>query len=92
MTGLPQRIAAKITEQNGCWLWQGHRDRKGYARIWMNGRHQSAHRVTYELLVGEIPEGLEIDHLCRVTSCVNPGHLEHDRRRRARRALVAGTT
>ena len=56
----------------GCWLWTGQRDRKGYGRY--SGR--SVHRLVYELLVGSIPDGLQIDHLCRVRNCVNPTHLE----------------
>lgn len=56
----------------GCWLWTGPLDAQSY------GRHGAplAHRVVYELLVGPIPKGLTLDHLCRVRSCVNPDHLE----------------
>lgn len=60
----------------GCWLWQGNIDTKGYGRFGHEGRSCYAHRVAYELLVGDIPEGLVLDHLCRVTACVNPAHLE----------------
>lgn len=55
-----------------CWLWLGVTDEKGYGRF---GK-RAAHRMTYELLVGPIPDGLQIDHLCRVRNCVNPAHLE----------------
>ena len=60
-----------------CWRWiGGSRTKGGYVRITAGGRGVMAHRWAYELLVGPIPEGLTIDHLCRVTDCVNPAHLE----------------
>ena len=66
---------------DACWLWTGSRDGKGYGYYsWQEpgkgARIASAHRTAYELLVGPIPEGLELDHLCRNTLCVNPDHLE----------------
>lgn len=59
-----------------CWLCQGWTDWRGYGRFLLNGRKVVAHRFAYEVVRGPIPEGLELDHLCRVTSCVNPAHLE----------------
>lgn len=61
----------------GCWIWTGERKPAGYG-VFSRNRYgkKFAHRHSYELLVGPIPEGLEVDHLCRVTSCVNPDHLE----------------
>lgn len=59
-------------EEDGCWDWRGTINMKGYGVF--SGRE--AHRIVYELLVDEIPDGMQIDHLCRNTSCVNPGHLE----------------
>lgn len=61
-----------------CWVWQRFKDRGGYGRKWMGvGRPNArAHRVYYELYVGPVPEGLQIDHLCRVRACVNPEHME----------------
>ncbi|MDN5929664.1 MAG: HNH endonuclease [Pseudonocardia sp.] len=56
----------------GCWIWLGP-SHKGYAAY---GRNKLAHRRSYEDSVGPIPAGLEIDHLCRQTMCVNPAHLE----------------
>lgn len=61
----------------GCWVWIGDATPRGYGRFMnQNGKVVRAHRVFYELLRGPIPDGLSIDHLCRVTSCVNPDHLE----------------
>jgi hypothetical protein len=72
MTGLTHRLVQRIEVADGHWLWRGHLDSFGYGR--MCGR--SAHRLIYTLMVGTIPDGLEIDHLCRVRNCVNPEHLE----------------
>ena len=71
-----------LVEKNwdtGCWLWTGTRTtykREGYGRFNGPDGLVLAHRFAYELLVGPIPEGLQIDHLCRVRLCVNPAHLE----------------
>jgi hypothetical protein len=62
-------------ELGPCWIWTGSTDEKGYGRFHDNGPRK-AHRCSYELHVGEIPDGLEPDHLCRNRPCVNPGHLE----------------
>lgn len=70
-----RRFFSYIEKTPTCWLWKrGHS--KGYAQFWFRGRSLLAHRVAYELFVGEIPRGLTIDHLCRNTGCVNPQHLE----------------
>jgi hypothetical protein len=73
-----RKVAVKIQVTESCWLWTGscHPD-TGYGRIWFD-RHDDrlAHRVIYEWVKGPIPEGLTIDHLCRVRRCVNPAHLE----------------
>lgn len=61
----------------GCWEWTGNKARGGYARFRSTGGpNVMAHRWSYEHYVGPIPEGLQIDHLCRVRNCVNPEHLE----------------
>ncbi len=59
-----------------CWLWTGSTASKGYGLFWHKGRSVRVHRLAYELMVGPIPEGLTLDHLCRVRHCVNPKHLE----------------
>jgi hypothetical protein len=73
-----QRFWAKVSpgDPDECWLWRGSVNSEGYGRIRINRVHYAAHRLAYELLVGPIPEGLHIDHLCRVRSCVNPSHME----------------
>ena len=64
---------------SGCWIWLGSTRKanyEGYGIIWIDQKHLYAHRVVYELLKGPILDGLELDHLCRNTLCVNPDHLE----------------
>lgn len=69
---------SKVDKTDYCWLWTGGL-RKGYGG-WENGRRYGlgtvAHRIAYRAIMGEIPSGLVLDHLCRVTHCVNPAHLE----------------
>ena len=69
------RFESFVMRTDGCWHWIGHL-RSGYGRLMVNGSFISAHRMSYEHFVGPIPDGLEIDHLCRNRSCVNPDHLE----------------
>ncbi len=80
---LPERFKSRYAEdENGCWVWTGVLDRDGYGYICLGGRNdrgsnrKRASRVSYELHVGPIPDGLTIDHLCRNRACVNPAHLE----------------
>jgi len=61
---------------NGCWEWLASRSGNGYGGFYLSGRKVKAHRFAYETLIGIIPEGLEIDHLCRNRKCVNPSHME----------------
>lgn len=71
------RFWPKVDASGDCWLWTGATIR-GYGVIWVNETRRAgrAPRVAWELLVGPIPDGLTIDHLCRVPLCVNPDHLE----------------
>ena len=81
------RIAAVDWEQ--CWPWLGAISDNGYGNIswrdWSGGvgvtRHVSTHIYAYTLLVGPVPEGLELDHICRRRHCCNPAHLEPVTRR-----------
>lgn len=74
---LPTRLREKIEVQpDGCWRWTACVTSTGYGRVWTGRRVDWAHRVVYRLLVGPIPEGLVLDHLCRFRACVNPTHVE----------------
>jgi hypothetical protein len=75
---LDQLFAKAIpVPHSGCWVWLGHVGNDGYARVSLKRSHySSAHRLAYMLAKGPIPEGLNLDHLCRVRCCINPDHLE----------------
>lgn len=62
--------------EHDCWVWLGKLNNYGYGIVFRNGKELSAHRVSYELMFGEIPAGLVIDHLCRNRACVNPMHMQ----------------
>lgn len=70
------RLLSKIAVNKDCWEWTSGITHKGYGRVKYNGKTRRAHRVMYELFVGDIPEDMQIDHLCRNRACVNPDHLE----------------
>lgn len=63
-------------DPSGCWLWGGCQNGTGYGQFRLNDSNRLTHRIVYELNYGAIPNGLEIDHLCRVRACCNPTHLE----------------
>lgn len=63
-------------EAPGCWLWSSGQQGHGYGAYSYGGKSIAAHIYVYQLLVGPVPRGLELDHLCRVRHCVNPDHLE----------------
>lgn len=71
-----------LNGDGGCWLWTAYCDPQGYPRFGVGITSEGtrrvvyAHRWAYESLVGPIPAGLQLDHLCRVRNCVNPNHLE----------------
>jgi hypothetical protein len=74
---LMTRLVDNVTlSESGCWDWTGATNSRGYGRITFMGRTTYAHRQVWETVVGAIPDGLELDHLCRNTMCVNPDHLE----------------
>lgn len=73
-------IPSRRPELGPCWIWTGVKHRtRGYGRFYVGGRggrYVQAHRWSYEAAIASIPDGLTIDHLCCVTRCVNPAHLE----------------
>jgi hypothetical protein len=72
-----EALAYRVDETpEGCLLWTGRKDLRGYGKIRASRRTRLAHRVAYELAKGPIPAGLTIDHLCETPSCVNPDHME----------------
>jgi hypothetical protein len=75
---VPFRIWRRIDASTDCWVYRGRLNTQGYgdATSARAERRVLVHRFVYELLVGPIPEGLELDHLCRVRACCNPDHLE----------------
>jgi hypothetical protein len=77
-TSIYNSMVAKIIidDVTGCWMYQGTDNGQGYKLIYANGKMQAAHRVMYCCVVGPIPAGKEINHLCRKRGCVNPAHLE----------------
>lgn len=70
------RLLAKVNKTDSCWIWMASQNGHGYGQFRYRGMTRSAHRAAYELLVGPIPDGLDLDHICRVRNCVNPDHLE----------------
>lgn len=74
-----ERLMSKVTKTSTCWLWTGATDSHGYGSFKLTtpeGRFdRGAHRLVWIAFKGEVPEGLVLDHLCRVRHCVNPDHL-----------------
>ncbi len=74
-TRAEQFASSYDVDANGCWIWNRSLVTNGYAAFW-DGGIVTGHRWSYENFIGPIPAGLQLDHLCRVRSCVNPDHLE----------------
>ena len=72
---------SKVDKTETCWLWTAAKNAYGYGIVRIAKKNRYAHRHIYELLVGPIAVGLDLDHLCRVRNCVNPAHLEPVSRR-----------
>ena len=73
------RVFREVVQVDECWSWTGvltKSDGKGYGRVTFRGKKYLVHRVVYEAMVAEIPAGLQLDHLCRNRTCVNPWHIE----------------
>lgn len=76
MKTIKQTFWDRVRITPGCWLWTGPLNSSGYGGIGRQGKTVGVHRFSYELHKGPIPDGLDIDHLCRNRACVNPDHLE----------------
>ena len=79
MRNLEERFWEKVKKTEGCWFWLAYKVPTGHGRFRVGGKDGEmtpAHRVSYRLLKGEIPKGMDLDHLCKNPSCVNPEHLE----------------
>lgn len=70
-----ERFWAKVEKTDGCWLWKAAMRLNGYGCFNFKGRLESAHRVAYTLVKGDIPDGMVIMHSCDMRRCVNPAHL-----------------
>lgn len=72
-----ERFWQHVQKTETCWIWLATTDRQGYGQFHPEpGMNRIAHKWLYQRMVGPIPEGMQLDHLCRNTSCVNPAHLE----------------
>lgn len=73
---IADRFWSKVEISPSCWMWMGKLDRHGYGKFSItHDKHVFAHRLAFELMRSVIPNGLELDHLCRNPKCVNPDHL-----------------
>lgn len=75
-TRIERWLAKKVAIVGTCWQWTGSKTGNGYGQSSVGGKVLMAHRTFYEHFKGTIPEGLDLDHLCKVRCCVNPDHLE----------------
>lgn len=100
MSVVIDRLISRVVETPGpldtpCWITNCRTTKRGYAMIDQGDRSHRVHRVTYEASRGPVPQGLELDHLCRVRACCNPQHLEavthQENMRRAFEATGTGT-
>lgn len=77
LDNLPKRFKTKVKiMENGCWEWMASKSHDGYGRYGLHSDYVYAHRFSYEYFFKAIPAGMQLDHLCRNTACVNPDHLE----------------
>lgn len=69
------RETYRVERSTGCWVWKRSLDISGYGQLGVGGRHTKAHRFSWEMYIGPIPEDRIIDHKCRNRKCVNPDHM-----------------
>jgi len=92
-------IIGWTVDENGCWLWNGTITPEGYGQFGCNGKYYRAHRASWEVFVGPIPEYIDVLHSCDVRNCINQDHLflgtdadnAADRARKGRSALTHGS-
>lgn len=70
-----ERFWSQVDKSGNCWLWVGLKNVGGYGRIRVDGQQTTAHRFSYELHYGPIPDGMLVCHKCDTPACVNPSHL-----------------
>lgn len=77
MKTFEQRFWGKVEKTDTCWNWTGAHGGEGHGQFYTHGRSGTtpAHRVSYSMHIGPIPEGMVVDHMCHNPSCVNPDHL-----------------
>jgi hypothetical protein len=81
---IPEKVVAKIRIEEcsvhdlaeDCWNYYGATNVRGYATAYIDGQPRKLHRYMYEVKVGDIPDRMELDHLCQTKRCVNPAHME----------------
>jgi len=78
LNDVPERYRKRITvDDNGCWLWNGAKFKSGgYGAIRIAGKTLRLHVFIFEILVGPVPEGMQLHHRCEVKRCCNPDHLK----------------
>lgn len=81
VTNSPETIKERIAiNNNGCWIWQGFKDRDGYGRMRLRGAERFVHRISYEAWVAPLEDGKVIMHMCDTPACCNPDHLRQGTR------------
>lgn len=85
---LEERFWSRVEPTGFCWLWTGGTTKDGYGLMGWVKTTWTAHKIAYTLLVGNVPTGMQIDHLCNIRNCVNPCHLEVVTKRENARRMV----